>query len=379
MKTQLNRFFLFTAIAAALSSCHMAAQEQTGQEPQTYPVVQISARDTVMSSDYPATLEGRQNIEIRPKVDGYIEKIFIDEGAAVKKGQILFRISAPQYEQDVRNATAAINSAEADISTAMLQVAKAKPLVEQKIIGKYELEAAENTLKSKKAVLAQNKATLATAKTYLAYTTIYSPSDGVAGALPYKTGSLVSATSAQPLTTISDISKIYAYFSFNEKQLLEFLRASKGKTFAQKLEQLPAVSLVLSDGSVYAEKGKIETLNGSIDPKTGSAKFRATFLNLGGLIRSGGSAVLRVPLAIPSAVLVPQESTADIQGKRFVCMVDPSGRVKNIEIQTMEAGIGKYYVASSGLKDGDMIIMENTGSLRDSVKIKPNLIKRSKT
>ena len=206
---------------------------------QPYPVFKAETFTAVLQSEYPAMLQGQQNIEIRPKIDGYIEHIYIDEGATVKKGQLLFKISAPQYEQDVKNACAAINTAEADVNTAELQVEKTKPLVDRHIISEYELKSAENALKIKQAVLLQAKTTLANAQTNLDYGTIRSPVDGVAGTLPYKLGSLVSSTTASPLTMISNISKVYAYFSMNEKQLLDFSRQYKGSTLHEKLKQLP--------------------------------------------------------------------------------------------------------------------------------------------
>jgi len=276
---------------------------------QAYPVFKAAAFTTVLQSEYPATLQGQQNIEIRPKIDGYIENIYFDEGATVKKGQLLFRISAPQYEQDVKNALAAINTAEADVNTAELQVEKTKPLVDRHIISEYELKSAENALKIKQAVLLQAKTTLANAQTNLGYGTISSPVDGVAGTIPYKLGSLVGSTNTSPLTMISNISKVYAYFSMNEKQLLDFSRQYKGSTLDEKLKQLPLVDLILSDGTKYPEKGRVETIGGMINQETGAATFRATFPNPVRLIRSGGSAVVDLPVTVNNALLVPQRST----------------------------------------------------------------------
>ena len=181
-----------------------------------YSVFKVVSKTATLKTDYPATLQGEQNIEIRPKIDGYIDKIYVDEGAVVKKGQLLFRVSAPQYQQDVNKANAAISSAEADVSAAELQVKKTKPLVDKEIISKYELESAEYTLQARKATLAQAKANLANAKTNLGYTTVTSPVNGVIGTIPYKLGSLVSSTTAMPLTTVSNIGNVYAYFSLNE-------------------------------------------------------------------------------------------------------------------------------------------------------------------
>lgn len=335
----------------------------------TYPVFKTITRNTTLQSEYPANLQGQQNIEIRPKVDGYIEHIYIDEGATVKKGQLLFKISAPQYEQEVKNSLAAINSAEADVNTAKLQVEKTRPLVAKEIISEYELKSAEDALKVKEAALLQAKTTLANARTNLSYTTITSPVDGVAGSIPYKLGSLVSSTTTLPLTMVSNISKVYAYFSMNEKQLLEFSRQYKGSTLDVKLRQMPPVSLILSDGTDYPEKGKVETISGQINAETGSAMFRAAFPNPVGLIRSGGSATVAIPVNVNNALLVPQKSTYELQGKRFVYLVN-GDKVKSTEIKIMPAVAGQFFVVTDGLKAGDNLVLEAAAPIADGTAIK---------
>jgi len=343
---------------------------QAADQIQSYPVVALISHSTTLETDYPATLEGIQNVDIRPKVDGFIERIYVDEGATVKKGQLLFSINAPQYEQLVRTANASISSAEADVNAAQLQVSKTKPLVEKDIISKYDLESAQLTLQSRKAALAQAKAELSNAKVNLSYTKITSPVDGVIGSIPFKTGSLVNGTSAQPLTTVSNIAKVYAYFSMNEKQLLDFSRHYKGNNLAAQMKNIPAVSLVLSDGTIYAQNGKIESINGLINTNTGSASLRATFSNPIGLLRSGASASVRIPQYLDSVILIPQKSTIDLQGKKFVYVLDEKGAVKNIEVQIMEIPRGNYYVVTKGLKVGDKIVLEGFQSLKDGVQIK---------
>ena len=375
MKTKVQSLLLLIPALLILSSCGNKDQKKAGagaaDQIQSYPVVALSARSTSLEIDYPATLEGIQNIDIRPKVDGFIEKIYVDEGATVKKGQLLFSINAPQYEQLVRTANAAISGAEADVNTAQLQVNKTKPLVEKDIISKYDLDAAQLTLQSRKAALARARAELVNAKVNLSYTKIESPVNGVIGSIPYKTGSLVSATSAQPLTTVSNISRVYAYFSMNEKQLLDFSRHYEGKNTAAQLKNIPAVSLVLSDGTIYAENGKIESINGLINTNTGSASLRATFTNPSSLLRSGASASVRVPQPVENAILIPQKSTIDLQGKKFVYVVDAKGIVKNTEIEIMELTKGNFYVVTKGLKAGDKIVLEGFQSLKDGAQIKP--------
>jgi membrane fusion protein (multidrug efflux system) len=378
MKQNSRYYFDFPLLAIAttffLYACGNTQQTETPAAPrvEAYPVFRLAAKDATLASDYPANLQGIQNIEIRPKIDGFIEQIFIDEGATVKKGQPLFRIRAPQYQQDLNTAAAAINSAEADVNVAELQVQKTKPLVEQEIISKFELKSAEYNLQVRKAALAQAKANYANAKTNLGYTNITSPVDGIVGALPYKLGSLVGGTTPMPLTTISNISKVYAYFSLNEKQLLEFSRQYTGSTIEEKLKQMPPVNLILSDGTDYPEKGKVETVSGLINSQTGTASFRASFPNPLALIRSGGSAVVRIPVFLKDALVIPQKSTYEVQGKHFVYLVQDSGKILSTEIEIMAKSAGQYFVVTKGLQAGQALVLESAAPLPDGTIIKPD-------
>jgi membrane fusion protein (multidrug efflux system) len=337
---------------------------------QTYKVLTLQPRSATLNTDYPASLQGEQNIEIRPKVDGFIEQIYVDEGAIVKKGQLLFKLNAPQYAQDLRTAQAGIETAQADVNTAKLQVEKVKPLVEKDIISHYELDLDQNTLQSKLAALAQARASLENAKVNLAYTTITSPVDGVIGSLPYKLGSLVTSTTTQPLTTVYNTAKIYAYFSMNEKKLLDFSTDSSNTTLQYKLNHMPPVTLVLSNGSVYQSAGKVETVNGQINVSTGSANFRAVFVNPQGLLRTGSSATVRIPNFVKNALIVPQSLTYQIQDKRFIFMVDAQNKVKNVAITVSDDTPGQYYIVTSGLKAGDKFIAEEANNIKDGTQIK---------
>ena len=339
-----------------------------------YPVITLQKQSAVINSDYPASIQGMQNIEIRPKIDGYVDAIYIDEGATVKKGQLLFRISAPQYEQNVNTARANIKIAVADVNAAQMQVNKVKPLVEKDIVSAYELESALYTLQSKQAALAQAQAALNNAKTNLSYTTIYSPADGVVGILPYKIGSLVNSTTPNPLTTVSNIADIYAYFSINERQGLDFFLSSKGATMQDKLATLPPVTLVLANGIILPRKGRVETASGLINPQTGAINMRATFSNPDGLVRSGSSAIVRIPHEIDTALLVPQKATYQIQGKLFVYVVDTDNKVRSVEIGSNASAAGQSFVVQHGLRAGDKIVIDGIGNLREDQVILPRLV-----
>lgn len=336
-----------------------------------YQVLTLEKQNTTIQTSYPAILEGIENVDIHPKIDGFVDKIAVDEGQFVKKGQVLFTISAPQYEQLVRTARASVKSAEAAVSLARLQVQKTKSLVEKNIVNKYELQEADLTLQSRLADLAQAEATLVNANVNLGYTKISSPVDGVIGSLTFKTGSLVSGNMTKPLTTVSNISKIYAYFSMNEKQLLEFIRNTKGVDLKAKIANTPQVSLILSDGSLYPEKGTIGSINGLIDQQTGSARIRATFSNSLNLLRSGGSAQIQIPQQISNGFLIPQRAVADIQGKKFVYTVGKGGSISMVNVEVMEATSGHFYIVTKGVKLGDQIVLEGIQFLKDGMKIKP--------
>jgi membrane fusion protein, multidrug efflux system len=362
------------AALAFLSSCGGNNKQAAGAPAgvvKDYPVITIQQRSATLNNEYPASIEGQQNIEIRPKIDGYIDKIYVDEGAAVKVGQLLFQISAPQYEQQVRTAEATIKIARADVNSAQMQVNKVRPLVEKAIISKYELESAQFNLEAKQAALAQAQATLANARTNLGYTQVTSPVNGVVGTIPYKIGSLVSSNTAQPLTTVSNIGNIYAYFSINEKQALAFSRTTKGTTTQERLASIPPVSLILADGTEFPQKGRVETASGMINTQTGSVRVRATFPNPGNIVRSGSSGAVRIPVQVDSAILIPQKSTYEIQGKLFVYLVENMATVRSTEVQVMGNNDGQFYVVQRGLQPGNKIVVEGVATLREGASIKP--------
>jgi membrane fusion protein (multidrug efflux system) len=357
----------------ALYSCGGSGATASKTAAKTFTTMKLAPRQALINADYPASILGIQNIEIRPKIDGYVENIYVDEGATVKRGQLLFRINAPQYEQNVATAEANIKIAIADVNAAKMQVDKVRPIVEQGIVSAYELKSAQYTLDSKLAALAQAKAALNNAKTNLSYTTIYSPANGVIGILPYKIGSLITSTTTNPLTTVSNIESVYAYFSINESQGLDFFLAAKGGTMQQKLSTLPPVTLVLANGTKMPGKGKVETASGLINSETGSINMRATFTNPGGLVRSGSSAIVCIPKTVTDAIMVPQKSTYQIQGKTFAYVVDGANRVKSQEL-TISAGPGQFYVVNKGLKAGQQIVVDGIASLREGLQIKPKML-----
>lgn len=360
--------------AASCTNKQGGGQPGMAAQVKEYQVMTVQPQSTTLFKDYPTTLEGKQTVEIRPKVAAYIDEILVDEGAFVKKGQILFRLNANDIQASVRSAEAQVKVAEAEIVTAKVNVSKTKPLVEKNIISKFDLESVQATLKAKEAQLAQAKANLENAKANLQYTVITSPTNGIIGNFPYRVGSLVSSSITQPLTTVSNTNEMYAYFAMNEKEFLALTKSLEGKNLQEKLEKLPVVQLVLADNSVYEQTGKIETASGLIDQQTGSINVRASFPNLEGILRSGGSGLVRIPQHIDSVLIVPQKATFELQGKHFVYVVGTENKVQSTAIEVLVGNLKDSYVVTSGLKSGDQLVIEGIASLRNDTPIKPKLV-----
>jgi membrane fusion protein, multidrug efflux system len=356
--------FVFTACEGDKKGAHPPAA------PQTYNELSLSPRSTTIYNDFPATIEGIEIVQLRPMVDGYLEKIFVPEGGNVTKGQLLFKIQNPVYDEAVITARAGIQSAQANVDAAKMNVEKVRPLVEKDIVSKYELEAAQFTLQSMQAALDQANATLRNAQTNVGYTTLRSPITGVMGPIPYKIGDLVSSTTSSPLTSLARIDQVFAYFALSEKQLLGLSNRVPGATLQDKLDHLPTVSLVLADGSAYPQKGKLMTASGFISTGTGTVSLKAQFVNPTGLIRSGASTVVRIPRTIDTALLVPQSAAYELQDKKFVYLLIDSNKVISMPIVSTPTNDGKFLVVSQGLKRGDRILI-NGFNIKDSTVVVP--------
>ncbi len=341
-----------------------------------YLVQEITPQNITLYQVFPATLEGEQTVEIRPRVAGYIEKIFVDEGDYVKKGQVLFQLNANDIRAQVRSAEAQIKVAESQVATAKIELKKTEPLVEKNIVSDFQLESVKTNLQSAEAQLAQAQANLANAKANLEYTMITSPTNGFIGTFPYRVGSLVSSSVTQPLTTVSNTSSMRAYFSVNEKAFLQMTKELPGNNTREKLANLPEVDLILPDKSTYGTKGKIEIASGIVDPQTGAINMRASFPNAEGDLRSGGSGNIRLPEYHKNVLLVPQDASYEIQGKHFVYVVNSENKIVNTPIDVIVGDLKQLFVVTSGLKAGDKIVVQGITSLRDGMEIKPKLTKQ---
>ena len=366
--TQLRQIALFAVGVSLLTAC---GNNQSGMKlgDNEFAVLAVNSTTSDQTTSYPATIRGTQDIVVRPLVSGFIDKLCVDEGATVRKGQALFQIDPTQYAAAVGQAKAAVEMAKANVATLTLTEKNKKALFDQKIISDFEYQTAVNNLLTAKANLAQAEAAYTAAKQNLDFCTVKSPSDGVIGTFPYRIGALVSPSISEPLTTVSEIGDMYVYFSMTEKQLLDLTRA--GGTLKEQLEKMPAVKLQLADGTMYDAEGKIDAVSGVIDQTTGSVSMRAIFPNKQNILRSGGMANVVFPYTMSEIILIPQTATQEIQDKKFVYVLQPDSTLKHTEIQISNLIDGKNYIVTGGLKEGDQIVVEGVQTLQDGQKISP--------
>ena len=358
------------AVTLAMASCGGEKQQQQAPAPQIATLT-LSPSDATEESVYPATIKGKTDIDIRPQVTGFITKVHVDEGQHVRKGQTLFTLDQVQYQAAVDNAIAAVNSAKTRVKTAQMTVDTKRQLLAKNIISDYEFQLADNDLPQAKAAQAQAQAALTNARKNLAYTVVTAPSDGVVGTIPNREGSLASPSSAQPLTTISDNSDVYAYFSLTEKDLLN-MTANGSRSMAQAIDSIPAVQLRLADGTVYPFTGKVATVSGVIDNNTGAASVRALFKNPSGMLRSGSTGAVIIPQEQTGVIVIPQKATFELQDRRFVYVVNDSNKVVSTPITVNPNTDGKNFVVTSGLQPGQRIAVEGVGTkLSDGMTITP--------
>ncbi len=328
----------------------------------------VNTTTSHLTNSYPATIRGKQDVDIRPMVSGFITRLHVDEGSVVKRGQVLFTIDQTQYQAAVNQAKAAVESAKATVATQQLTVDNRRRLNEKNITSDYDLQMQENQLASAKAALAQAEAGLTNAMKNLQYTTVTSPTDGIVGQIPYRLGSLVSPSSAQPLTTVSDLSNMYAYFSMTERELLQMTESHGADDI---LKGFPQVRLQLIDGSMYDQTGRVETISGDIDLTTGSVNLRALFPNPNKVLRRGSTVNVVFPNDLENIILVPQSAAFEVQDKHFVYVLQPDNTVKTTEITVHPVTDGKNFVVVGGLNAGDKIATEGVQSLRDGATIQP--------
>ncbi|MBS1604060.1 MAG: efflux RND transporter periplasmic adaptor subunit [Bacteroidetes bacterium] len=370
----MRRYLLFSAIIVAaavyLSGCSQAQGTQAAPPPQSLPVLPINSSAATTYLEYSANIEGKTNVEIRPQVSGYLDKIFVEEGAYVTAGQPLFKINDKPYDEQVNNAQANVLAAKANMEKAAIEVNRLTPLVENKVVSDVQLKAAQAAYDAAKAQVAQAQAEGANAGINLGYTLVKAPVNGYIGRIPFKTGALVGKGEAQPLTILSDVREVYAYFGMSESDFLKFTSQYPGRSIAEKIKALPPIELQLADRSIYGSKGKVELMEGQFDRNIGAIVFRATFPNNEGLLRSGITGRVRIPQGNSGLLPVPQTATFEIQDKIFVYAVGDSNKVVGKQIHIVSKTTN-YYLVDKGVQPGDKIVFAGMDRLTDGAVINP--------
>jgi membrane fusion protein (multidrug efflux system) len=357
-------------VALALYGCSPKPQTTVAPPPPSLPVATIISGTDTTYQEYPASIEGTVNVEVRPQVSGSLDKVFVDEGAFVNAGQPIFKINDQPYRAQLNNALASQHAAEGALANAQLEIDKLTPLVENKVVSDYQLKTAKAAYAIAKANIEQAKANVSTAQINVGYTLIKAPVSGYIGRLLKKQGSLVAPTDADALTLLSDVHNVHVYFSLGEQDFVSFKEQYPGETLKDKLKQLPSVDLLLADNSEYTQHGKIDMIDGQFDKNTGAITLRASFPNAQGLLRSGNTGKIRLSLQHKDALIVPQSATVEMQDKVFVFAVADSNKVKKQAI-TIVGKTGSNYLVKDGVKAGDEIVLSGFDHLQEGTVIQP--------
>ena len=358
---------LLTISAALLCSCKQNSTTTTSKNDAVYPTLEIQLSDRTLTTGYSAAISGVQTVEIRPQVSGMITDILIEEGESVRKGQVLFVIDQTPYKAAYEIAMASVKSAEAALSTARLIYESNQKLFDQDVVSEFDLMTAKNDLIDAEARLTLCKAEEVNASNNLSYTEVRSPVNGVASMIPYRVGALVNSNIAQPLVTVSDDSRVYAYFSMAENQMLDMVQQYGSLNNA--IQQMPEVELIMSNGQVYEHKGKINAISGTISESTGSVSIRAVFNNRNHLLRNGGSGSIIIPSEYKNCIVIPKTATYELQDRIFVYRV-VDGKASSTEISVSPQNNGVEYIVIKGLEVGDIIISEGAGLIKEGTVIK---------
>jgi membrane fusion protein, multidrug efflux system len=364
---------ILIAVAVYMSGCNEAQGTQAAPPPQALPVLPINSAAATTFQEFSASVEGKTNVEIRPQVSGYLDKIYVEEGAYVAAGQPLFKINDRPFSAQVNNSAASIEAAKANEEKAAIEVRRLTPLVENRVISDVQLKAAQAAYEAAKAQVTQAEAEGNNANISLGYTLIKAPVGGYIGRIPFKVGALVGKGEAQPLTVLSDIKEVYAYFGMSESDFLKFTNQYPGKTIDEKIKALPPVELQLADKSIYPIKGKVELMEGQFDRSIGAITFRASFPNADRILRSGITGKVRIPEANAGLLPVPQTSTYEIQDRIFVYTVGDSNKVVGKQLHIVSKTTD-YYLVDKGVQAGDKIVFAGMDRLVDGAVISPQLL-----
>ena len=355
-------------VAFMLTSCGGGKGQQQATSVTVFKTIKAEKTDITLNTKASATIRGRQDIDVYPQVGGTLQRLCVTEGQVVKKGQPLFIIDQVPYQAALNTAEAALKAAEAQEATATLNYESRKKLHEQEVVSDFDLQTTYNTLLTAKASVAQAQAQVVNARNSLSYTVVKSPADGVVGTLPYRQGALVSSAMPQPLTTVSDNSEMYVYFSINESQLLKMIRESG--TLEKAIETMPEVTLQLVDGSEYEMKGRVESASGVVDRSTGSVQLRAVFANPNHMLHSGSSGNIIIPMEYKDVIAIPATAAVQTQDKFRVCTVDEKGAAHGQLISILPQNNGQQFIVTEGLSEGTEIVADGANMVKEGQIVK---------
>ena len=364
----LNPLILVAVVFLGACGDKKPAVTNEDSKPKVLPVTNVLVKDTNLYREYVADIQAVQNVELRARVQGFLERIYVDEGQFVKKGQILFKINDEEYRAEQAKANANLESAIAEAKAVELEVDRLKVMVDKKVISETELSVARAKLKAVNAKIEQARWAKSNAELRLSYTSIRSPFNGIIDRIPFKVGSLIDHGTL--LTTVSDISEVFVYFNVSEGEYLEYVKNTVAKTKGEN----SLVSLMLADGTLYPFDGSVETMGGEFQASTGSISFRARFPNPSSILKHGATGKIRLSNTLTDAIMIPQKAVFEIQDKNFVFIVDSTNqvRMKNFIPKTR---FSHYYIVESGLKSGDKIVYEGIQEIRDGMRIIPKQVR----
>jgi len=358
------KFLSLFAIAIVVSSCGGNLPETTQQQSAKADFLTIEPTTAEMLQRYPGTIEGAVNVELKSQVTGYLDKIYVKEGDYINKGQSLFKIKSEVFQEQVNNSRASLKAAQASLATAKIEVAKIRPLVEGKVVSPLQLETAQAQYEAAAAQVAQAKAALGSSQINANFAEIKAPVSGYIGRIPKRIGNLVTPSDTMPLTTLSEINKVFIYFSMSEADFIIYTRNKKEGTVGN------TVQIIMADGKTYEYNGVLESASGNIDQSTGTMALKAIFPNPDKLLRAGGAARVVLTKKVNSALLVPMAAVKDLQDKFFVFTLGDSNKVtmKPLEI---EGRTGVNYIVKSGIKSGEKVAVTSIDALTDGMKVNP--------
>lgn len=371
----MRRIIVIISTVIFLFSCGKS-EKQAGnpamqQQARPFPTVKVQKQNVVRYTSYPARIAGQTNSMIRPKIAAYVEKVLVEEGTKVRKGQALFRLETKVLSESAAAAKAQVDAAVSGVEIAKVEVQKLTPLVAKNIISEVQLETAKANLLAAKARLGQAKAAYKGIVENINFAIVRSPVDGIIGKINFREGSLVSPQDPTPMTTISDANIVYAYITFNEKEYIKFFNSRSGKTLADKIAKMPPIELELADGSIYVEKGQMAASTGQLDPATGTIQFRIDFKNESGLLSNGSSGKIKIPMEYKDVLVIPETAVIVKQGVAYTYkVVDKT--VQSTIVEPLDR-VDNLFLAKDGLQEGDEVVGDGILNLKDKMPIIPQL------